>query len=99
MTHIGYSQDMALAANTTGIDIILGGHSHSLLGDMAGAVGKYPTIIKNKDGEDVPVVTSSVLAIVIFSVVEAQLSVFPTATGGANTLATWISASTRQARL
>lgn len=58
MTHIGYEKDQELAASTRGIDIIIGGHSHTLLGDMEKAEGKYPTIVQNLDGEDVFIVTS-----------------------------------------
>ena len=58
LTHIGYSQDIALAQATTDISLIIGGHSHTLLGNMAGSKGPYPTIVKNLDGDDVFVVTS-----------------------------------------
>jgi len=36
----------------------MGGHSHTLLGDMEDAEGKYPTIVKNKDGDEVFIVTA-----------------------------------------
>lgn len=36
----------------------MGGHSHTLIGDMEGAAGKYPTIAKNLDGEEVFIVTA-----------------------------------------
>jgi 2',3'-cyclic-nucleotide 2'-phosphodiesterase (5'-nucleotidase family) len=58
MTHIGYDQDQLLAAKTRGVYLVIGGHSHTLLGDMPGAEGKYPTVIKNLEGEDVFVVTA-----------------------------------------
>ncbi|ORY10933.1 Metallo-dependent phosphatase-like protein [Clohesyomyces aquaticus] len=58
ITHIGYDEDQALAQNTTGLYLIMGGHSHTLLGDMEDAEGKYPTIVKNKDGEEVFIVTA-----------------------------------------
>lgn len=58
LTHIGYSQDIALAQATTDISLIIGGHSHTLLGNMTGSKGPYPTIVKNLDGDDVFVVTS-----------------------------------------
>ncbi|KAJ7145158.1 Metallo-dependent phosphatase-like protein [Mycena crocata] len=58
MTHIGYDVDIAMAQNTTGIHLIVGGHSHTLLGDMPGAAGPYPTIETNLDGEEVFVVTA-----------------------------------------
>lgn len=53
LTHIGYEEDKELAKNTTGLYLILGGHSHSKLGNDEGAVGPYPTTVKNKDGEEV----------------------------------------------
>ncbi|EGP84686.1 uncharacterized protein MYCGRDRAFT_47115 [Zymoseptoria tritici IPO323] len=58
LTHIGYDQDQILAAETTGLHLIMGGHSHTLLGDMEDAEGKYPTIIRNQDDEEVFVVTA-----------------------------------------
>jgi 5'-nucleotidase len=58
ITHIGYEKDQELAAATSGLQLIMGGHSHTLLGDMEGAEGKYPTIVKNKDGEEVFIVTA-----------------------------------------
>lgn len=58
ITHIGYEEDIALAKNTTGLHLIMGGHSHTLLGDMPKAEGKYPTIEKNKDGDEVFIVTA-----------------------------------------
>jgi 2',3'-cyclic-nucleotide 2'-phosphodiesterase (5'-nucleotidase family) len=58
LTHIGYEEDIRLAQNTKGISLIIGGHSHTLLGNMTGAAGPYPTIAKNLDEEDVYVVTS-----------------------------------------
>lgn len=58
ITHIGYEEDQKLAEATTGLQLIMGGHSHTLLGDMPNAKGKYPTIIENKDGEEVFIVTA-----------------------------------------
>ncbi|KAK3356413.1 Metallo-dependent phosphatase-like protein [Lasiosphaeria hispida] len=58
ITHIGYEEDQRLARETTGLHLIMGGHSHTPLGDFEGAEGPYPTIIKNKDGDEVFVVTA-----------------------------------------
>jgi len=58
LTHIGYYDDISLAQNTTGISLIIGGHSHTLLGDIAGAAGPYPTIVNNPEGDEVFVVTA-----------------------------------------
>ncbi|KAK4096012.1 Metallo-dependent phosphatase [Parathielavia hyrcaniae] len=58
LTHIGYDEDQRLARETTGLHLIMGGHSHTPLGDFAGAAGAYPTIVENKDGDEVFVVTA-----------------------------------------
>ena len=44
LSHSGYEQDKRLAAAVDGIDVIVGGHSHTLLGEgLEGAAGPYPT--------------------------------------------------------
>ncbi|KAJ4286178.1 hypothetical protein N0V88_008122 [Collariella sp. IMI 366227] len=58
ITHIGYEEDQRLARETTGLHLIMGGHSHSLLADVPGAVGPYPTIVENKAGNEVFIVTA-----------------------------------------
>ncbi|KAH6627308.1 Metallo-dependent phosphatase-like protein [Chaetomium tenue] len=58
ITHIGYDEDQRLARETTGLHFIMGGHSHTPLGDFDGAVGPYPTIVENKDGDEVFIVTA-----------------------------------------
>ena len=58
MTHIGYDEDRKLAQNTKGLYLIIGGHSHTPLGNFTGAQGPYPTIEKNLEGEEVFVVTA-----------------------------------------
>lgn len=58
ITHIGYQEDQKLAEATTGLHLIMGGHSHTPLGDFKGAQGPYPTIKKNKDGDEVFIVTA-----------------------------------------
>jgi len=58
LTHIGYDKDIELAKKTKGISLIIGGHSHTPLGDFPGAVGKYPTIEENLDGDEVFIVTA-----------------------------------------
>ncbi|KAG0042255.1 hypothetical protein BGZ83_000704 [Gryganskiella cystojenkinii] len=49
---------MELAAKTHGVDLIVGGHSHSYLGDPSNPLyeGPYPTIIKNLKGENTLIV-------------------------------------------
>lgn len=58
LTHIGYDKDIELAKKTRGISLIIGGHSHTPLGDFEGAEGKYPTIESNLDDEEVFIVTA-----------------------------------------
>ncbi|WP_429066177.1 bifunctional metallophosphatase/5'-nucleotidase [Aeromonas bestiarum] len=54
LTHIGNQRDLALAAEVNGIDAIVGGHSHSLLGDFRnigwGKTGEYAQLVTNPDG-------------------------------------------------
>jgi 5'-nucleotidase len=64
LTHIGYDVDLALGRAVTGVDVIVGGHSHSFLhtpvtvtnGDAP--VGPYPTVVTAPDGEPVAVVSA-----------------------------------------
>ena len=58
LTHIGYENDQALAQNTTGLHLIMGGHSHTPLGTGENEEGPYPTIVQNLDDEEVFVVTA-----------------------------------------
>jgi 5'-nucleotidase len=58
ITHIGYEEDQRLARETRGLHLIMGGHSHTPLGDFEGAQGPYPTIAQNKDGDEVFIVTA-----------------------------------------
>ncbi|WP_019614725.1 bifunctional metallophosphatase/5'-nucleotidase [Psychromonas ossibalaenae] len=54
LTHIGTERDILLAQGTTGVDVIVGGHSHTLLGDFTelgfGDNGGYAQLITQKDG-------------------------------------------------
>lgn len=45
LSHSGYGVDQRVAAGTTGVDVIVGGHSNTLLGNMDGAAGAYPTVV------------------------------------------------------
>lgn len=57
MTHQGYEADKAMAARLSDVDVIIGGDSHTLLGDFAAfglsSSGAYPTPVTNKDGATV----------------------------------------------
>ncbi len=56
LTHVGYPRDKELIAKIPGIDVVVGGHSHSLLSNTdAKAEGPYPTMVDNPDGYKVPV--------------------------------------------
>ena len=51
LTHIGYAEDQALAAAVDGVDVYVGGHSHSFLetgNDKA--AGPYPTVVTTPSG-------------------------------------------------
>ena len=57
LSHIGYTVDQDLAAAVPGVDVIVGGHSHTLLSNTdEKAAGPYPTLVKSPDGIDVPIV-------------------------------------------
>ncbi|MFN3831354.1 MAG: 5'-nucleotidase C-terminal domain-containing protein [Allorhizobium sp.] len=57
LSHVGYVKDQEIAAAVDGIDVIVGGHSHTLLSNTdEKAAGPYPTMIKNPAGQDVPIV-------------------------------------------
>ena len=59
LSHIGYQLDVEVAAKLVGVDVIVGGHSHTLLGTIAGLpqpAGPYPTVVKDAAGNTVLVV-------------------------------------------
>ena len=45
LSHSGLSVDRRVADGTTGVDVIVGGHSHTLMGDMEGAEAPYPLAV------------------------------------------------------
>ena len=46
LSHSGYSVDLRVAEETTGVDVIVGGHSNTLLSNTNDrAVGPYPTMV------------------------------------------------------
>ena len=57
LTHIGYPEDLKLAADVPGIDVIIGGHSHTLLGEFTALglhpAGPYPTEVTGPGGQKV----------------------------------------------
>ncbi|WP_425404532.1 NAD nucleotidase [Hwanghaeella sp.] len=58
LTHVQYGNDLDLAKNLRGVDVIIGGDSHTLLGEEFEAVGlasagPYPTRVTGRDGNTV----------------------------------------------
>ncbi len=51
LTHLGYARDLELARAVTGIDVIIGGHSHT-------ALDPYPTLTESASGDPVLVATA-----------------------------------------
>lgn len=65
LTHVGLERDRMLAETVRGVDVIVGGHSHTLLAnpEKMEALGQrpegdYPVVVKGADGHDVFVVTA-----------------------------------------
>lgn len=64
MTHQGYGNDLTMAAKLKGVDVIVGGDSHTLLGDGfkqygLAPSGPYPTKVTDGNGKQVCVVQAS----------------------------------------
>lgn len=60
LSHIGYHYDKDVIARLSGVDVVVGGDSHSLLGpdtletyDVGSPEGPYPTRLTDKDGKQV----------------------------------------------
>ncbi len=57
LTHYQYKNDLAMVAKLKGVDVVIGGDSHTLLGDFAdvglNSAGPYPTVAKDADGNTV----------------------------------------------
>jgi len=51
MTHLGHERDLELAQAVSGIDVIIGGHSHTRLDE-------YPVVASSSSGEPVLIVTA-----------------------------------------
>ena len=48
LSHSGYAVDQRVASGTTGVDVIVGGHSNTLLSNsIEGAAGPYPTVVND----------------------------------------------------
>ena len=60
MSHIGYEYDKQVASRLSGVDVVVGGDSHTLIGPDAltrygvgSPAGAYPTALTDKDGKKV----------------------------------------------
>ena len=60
LSHYGLENTLSLAGKVSDVDVIVDGHSHTLLGDLAAygvaGDGPYPVIAENKDGDPVCIV-------------------------------------------
>ncbi len=60
LSHLGFEEDVKLAENVEEIDVIIGGHSHTMLGytgiDCLNVSGDYPHIVKDPAGRNVLIV-------------------------------------------
>lgn len=60
VTHVGYPRDLAAIAKIPGVDVVVGGHTNTLLSNtIEGAEGPYPTMVENPQGYQVPVVQAA----------------------------------------
>lgn len=56
VTHVGYFKDIEIAAKVPGIDVVVGGHSHTYLSaSNPKRQGAYPTMVSQDGGALVPV--------------------------------------------
>jgi 5'-nucleotidase len=63
LSHLGFSEEVELARTVTGVDVVVGGHSHTLMGHFANFLelspeSDYPYVIQNSQKETVLVVQS-----------------------------------------
>lgn len=62
LSHLGYPQDLRLAESLPGVDVIVGGHTHTVLGRFEhmglGCGGDYPTVVAGPGGGNVLIVTA-----------------------------------------
>lgn len=62
LSHLGFDLDKELAQTVEGVDIIVGGHSHTLLGDLEdigkSPIGDYPMTVQGPKGDNIYIVHS-----------------------------------------
>ncbi len=57
LSHVGYAEDLAIAKAVRGIDVIVGGHTNTLLSNAdPKADGPYPVMVENPDGKKTAIV-------------------------------------------
>lgn len=56
LSHVGLPRDREIAAAVNGIDVIVGGHSHTLMSNTEEGAPPYPEMVANPDGKNVPIV-------------------------------------------
>ena len=57
VSHLGVPDDIAVAEAVPGVDVIVGGHSHTLFSNtVEDAPYKYPLMVNGPDGQAVPIV-------------------------------------------
>lgn len=60
LTHVGYPRDLEAIAKIPNVDVVVGGHTNTLLSNtVEGAEGPYPTLVDNPGGYQVPVVQAA----------------------------------------
>ncbi|WP_346899035.1 5'-nucleotidase C-terminal domain-containing protein [uncultured Roseibium sp.] len=60
LSHSGYDVDQKIAAAVSGIDVIVGGHSHTYLSNVSDkAKGPYPTWVESPDGHKTAIVQAA----------------------------------------
>lgn len=59
LSHVGHSSEVWVAKQLRDLDVVVGGHSHTLLGtgeNLPSGGGSYPTVVENASGETALVV-------------------------------------------
>lgn len=56
LSHVGLPRDREIAAAVNGIDVIVGGHSHTLMSNTEEGAPPYPEMVANPGGKNVPIV-------------------------------------------
>jgi 5'-nucleotidase/UDP-sugar diphosphatase len=58
LSHAGFGRDCQVASTVSGLDVIVGGHSHTFLSNTdPDAAGPYPVVVNASDGNPVLVIT------------------------------------------